>query len=67
LVDKVTKKISDKRVMALLSGGGYAQYAKVHKNHIMEIPNNLDFIQVIHLIYLGCSNSRSMANCISIN
>lgn len=27
--------------MALLSGGGYAEYAKVHKDHIMNIPSNL--------------------------
>jgi len=32
--------------MALLSGGGYAQYAKVHTNHIMEIPDSFDFIKV---------------------
>lgn len=32
--------------MALLSGGGYAEYAKVHKNHIMDIPEGLNFIQV---------------------
>ena len=36
--------------MALLSGGGYAQYAKVNKNHIMEIPEGLDFVQVKYRI-----------------
>ncbi|EGR30536.1 tumor protein p53 inducible protein 3, putative [Ichthyophthirius multifiliis] len=32
-----------KKVMALLSGGGYAQYTKVHQDHIIEIPENLNF------------------------
>jgi len=31
--------------MALLSGGGYAQFTKVHKDHIMNIPVNLSFKQ----------------------
>jgi len=26
----------------LLSGGGYAQYAAVHKNHIIKIPEDTD-------------------------
>ena len=29
--------------MALLSGGGYAQFAKVHKDHVIDIPDELSF------------------------
>jgi len=43
LVDPVTNEITDKRVMALLSGGGYAEFAKVHKDHAIEIPEELSF------------------------
>ena len=38
LVDPVTQEISDKKVMALLPGGGYSQFVKVNKDHIMNIP-----------------------------
>lgn len=31
------------RVMALLSGGGYAEYAAVHKDHIMPIPSGFSY------------------------
>ena len=31
------------RVMALMGGGGYAEYAKVNSGHIMRIPKNLNF------------------------
>lgn len=33
-----------KPVMALLSGGGYAEYVVVNKNHIVDVPNNLNLI-----------------------
>jgi len=33
------------RVMALLSGGGYAEYVAVHISLILEIPKNLEFYQ----------------------
>ena len=33
-------KIGD-RVMALLSGGGYAEYVKVPANHVMKIPDGM--------------------------
>jgi tumor protein p53-inducible protein 3 len=29
--------------MALLSGGGYAQFAKVKKDHIMSVPKGMSF------------------------
>ena len=31
--------------MALLPGGGYSDIARVHKDHLMKIPSNLDFKQ----------------------
>jgi tumor protein p53-inducible protein 3 len=31
--------------MALLSGGGYAEYVAVHKDHFMPIPKNIDVNQ----------------------
>lgn len=43
--DQITQwKVGD-RVMALLSGGGYAEYALAYATHVMPIPNNLDFNQ----------------------
>ena len=29
----------------MLSGGGYAQYAKVHKDHLIEVPSDYNFEQ----------------------
>jgi tumor protein p53-inducible protein 3 len=43
VVDPKTNVITDRRVMALLSGGGYAQFAKVHKDHVIDIPEELSF------------------------
>ncbi len=40
----VTKWKKGDRVCALLAGGGYAQYAKVHQDIAMPIPENLDFL-----------------------
>lgn len=34
---------NNKKVMALLPGGGYGDIARVHKDHLMEIPSNLSF------------------------
>jgi tumor protein p53-inducible protein 3 len=31
--------------MALLGGGGYAEYARVHSDHLMRIPKHMDFKQ----------------------
>lgn len=31
------------KVMALLSGGGYAEYAAVHKDHLIPIPNGFSY------------------------
>ena len=37
-------KVGD-RVMALIGGGGYAEFATAHADHAMEIPENMDFVQ----------------------
>jgi putative PIG3 family NAD(P)H quinone oxidoreductase len=39
-----------KRVMALLSGGGYAEYVTVHKSLLLEIPSVLDMYQAAGLM-----------------
>ena len=36
---------NNKRIMALLEGGGYSDIATVHKDHVIEIPDNLSFTQ----------------------
>lgn len=33
------------RVFALLAGGGYAEYVKVHKNLLMPLPKEMDFLE----------------------
>ena len=45
LVDPATDKVSDRKVMALLTGGGYAEFARVHKDHIMDLPRDYDFLK----------------------
>ena len=35
--------------MALLSGGGYADFVKVHKDHVMRVPDNITFEQAAAL------------------
>ena len=40
------EKLSEQRCIALLSGGGYAQYAKVCKDHVIEVPLNADYEQI---------------------
>ena len=42
MVDPETNQISDRKVMALLSGGGYADYVVVHKDHLIDIPDGMD-------------------------
>lgn len=32
------EELSEERYIALLSGGGYAQYCKVNKEHVIEVP-----------------------------
>ena len=45
LVDPKTNEITDRRVMALMSGGAYADFAKVHKDHIIDIAPSISFAQ----------------------
>ena len=45
MVDPKTNEITDRRVMALLSGGGYADFAKVNKDHIIDVPPSVSFEQ----------------------
>ena len=42
------------RVMALLSGGGYAEYCLVDERHIMPIPEGLSFEQVAACPFFSC-------------
>ena len=37
------------RLMALTSGGGYAEYCRVHEDHCIEIPHGLDMIHAAGL------------------
>lgn len=37
------EQLSDKRYIALLSGGGYGQYVKVCKDHVIEVPEGYNF------------------------
>jgi tumor protein p53-inducible protein 3 len=38
------EQLSSQQYIALLSGGGYAQYAKVCKDHIILVPQGYDFV-----------------------
>jgi len=42
---KVTKWKQGDRVMVLLSGGGYAEYCKVHQDIVIRVPDNLSWEQ----------------------
>lgn len=37
------EKLDNRRVMALLPGGGYAQYVKVHKSNVIDIPDQVSY------------------------
>lgn len=43
LVDSNTDEVTNQRVMCLLTGGGYAQYVRVHKDHCMQVPASMEF------------------------
>lgn len=47
--DKVKKWEIGDRIAALVAGGGYAQYASVHENHALEIPENMSFVDAAAL------------------
>lgn len=42
---QVSKWKAGDRVMALLPGGGYAEYCKVHQDHVIRVPDNLSWEQ----------------------
>ena len=48
MVDSVGENVTrfgiGDRVMALLGGGGYAEYVSVHQHQIMPVPKNLDLV-----------------------
>lgn len=48
-IERVGEEVSewqpDERVMALIGGGGYAEYAVAHAGHLMRIPDNMSFEQ----------------------
>lgn len=44
-----TKWKSGARVAALVAGGGYAEYACVHQDHALEIPDTMDYIAAASL------------------
>ena len=37
------EKLDKRRVMALLPGGGYAQYVKVHESNVIDIPDQVSY------------------------
>ena len=39
-----------KRVMSLLPGGGYSEFVAVHKDHLIEIPENISSEEVLKLM-----------------
>mmetsp|Transcript_21713 Transcript_21713/g.29129 ORF Transcript_21713/g.29129 Transcript_21713/m.29129 type:complete len:165 (+) Transcript_21713:61-555(+) len=47
--------LSDHRVIALLPGGGYAQYAKVHKSHCLQVPEDYEPEAAASLMEVWCT------------
>ena len=47
--------LSDYRVIALLPGGGYAQYAKVRESHCIRVPDDFDTEQAASLMEVWCT------------
>ena len=50
----VTKFKKGDRVMALLDGGGYAEYALAPEGFVMPLPDNLSFAQGAGIPEVGC-------------
>jgi len=59
-------KVGD-RVMALLSGGGYAEYATCHYKHVMHVPENLTLEQAAAIpeVFLTAYQTY-VCNCVLI-
>ncbi len=49
----VTRWKSGDRVMALIGGGGYAEFATAYADHAMAIPENMDFMQAACVCEIG--------------
>lgn len=49
---------TNKRIMCLLPGGGYAQYVKINKNHLMEIPENISFTEAAAIPEVWLTSSQ---------
>lgn len=45
IVDTLTNEPTGERVMALLPGGGYAEYVRVLKDHTIPIPPEMSWIE----------------------
>eukprot|EP00347_Sterkiella_histriomuscorum_P009950 403339254 len=45
----------NRRVMALLPGGGYAQFVTVHQNQVMDIPESFSFEQAAAIPEVWCT------------
>ena len=60
----VGEKVSDfnigDRVMALLAGGGYAEYAVVDQGSVMPIPDNMDFLQAAGIVEVYLTAYQAM-------
>lgn len=52
------------RVLALLSGGGYAEYASVDERSVLPFPENLSVEEVRHVILI-ISVQHNETQCIS--
>lgn len=55
----VTKYKEGDRVMALLDGGGYAQYAVAPEGFVMPLPKNLSFAEGAGIPEVCCPSSFS--------
>ena len=50
-----SEQLSDYRVIALLPGGGYANYVKVEKSHTLKVPEDYDTEQAASLMEVWCT------------
>src|SRR5438874_1600232 len=56
------------RVMGLAGGGGQAQYIQVHEGLLVEIPDNLDFVQAAGVpeVFMTAHDGRCAGECESV-
>ena len=53
--DPSVETLSDYRVIALLPGGGYAQYAKVQESHTLRVPEGYESEKAASLMEVWCT------------